>query len=161
MRAVKYERRYLMELREVIAMAQKEIDGMGCPLFVPSPALLTALREAREAGIRLETAIEMADETDRLEASKEPTVEQPKEFRPVSRLNFFESTTPGGWVYASSSHRPPPCCKADVERLPGAYRRYKSEYRAVINRPFHREATFAREVEAQRWIEDSILEYGG
>jgi hypothetical protein len=161
MSTAKYERRYLAELQTVIAMAKAEINRMGDPTFAPSSALLAALREAREAGIRLEVAIEMEDEADRLEASKEPAVEPPKEFRPVSRLNFFESTTPGGWVYASSFHRPPPCCKADVERLPGAYRRYKSEYRAVINRPFHREATFAREVEAQRWIEDSILEYGG
>jgi hypothetical protein len=59
----KYERRYRTELTAVITMAQKELEMLDANcLFTPSSGLLTALKEACEAGIRLEVAIDCEDE---------------------------------------------------------------------------------------------------
>lgn len=58
----KYERRYKSELTALVSMIQKELELIeGDVLFSPSDTLLSALREAREAGIRLGVALEIID----------------------------------------------------------------------------------------------------
>jgi vacuolar-type H+-ATPase subunit E/Vma4 len=59
----KYQRRYKAELESLIAMVKQELTNMDSdPQFVPSMSLLTAFKEARDAGLRMEVAIDCAEQ---------------------------------------------------------------------------------------------------
>jgi hypothetical protein len=62
MAIAKYKRRYIAELESVIAIAQRELAQLAAdPEFNPSSSLRTAMKDAIDAGVRLETAMEIEE----------------------------------------------------------------------------------------------------